>query len=460
VLLVAALAAAVFAMTVGHPFVWDDAYNVVDNVAIRDLAHVPGFFTEAWGAQAAEAMNRAINANYWRPVALTSYAVDYALFGLSPVAFHATNVLIHAGVTVLVLLLGWRLARPASPRELRAVVLGACLFAVHPIHTEVVAVITYRTDLLAALLYAAGLVLWLGTPERALGATRRARWVWVPLCYAAGLASKEMAVTLPLAIGVMELLGLPPQATRTRLWRRLLPLGPSAAVLVGYLLLRAALLEPPAYTYFGDAPGAVVAWTMLGVLGLYVRLLVAPWPLNPFYDWSVLPLRQGPGDAVVILGALALAAWLVAGVVAWRRGHAGLAFGLALFLVVLVPVSQIVPVVVAAAERFLYLASAGPLIAVPVAAARWLGRARPTALRPLAALGAVAVLLLGGLTLLRSHDWRSDRAILEANVRDWPESYNAWYGLARLAEREGRRDEAARIYRRLGRDDDARRVAP
>ena len=105
-LAIAAVCLLVYGMNVTHSFVWDDGYNVVQNTEIRDLTNVPAFFTEAWGASAESTHSRALNSNYWRPVALTSYAIDHALFGLNAWGFHLVNILWHAACSLLVLLLG------------------------------------------------------------------------------------------------------------------------------------------------------------------------------------------------------------------------------------------------------------------------------------------------------------------------------------------------------------------
>ena len=70
----------------------------------------------------------------------------------------------------------------------------------------------------------------------------------------------------------------------------------------------------------------------------------------------------------------------------------------------------------------------------------------------------MATCLLGlflSLSVIRSLDWRTDRTILEANVRDWPTSFNAHYGLAQLHEREERFEEAAKLFEALGLDERA-----
>ena len=208
-----------YANSLPNDFVWDDAYNIVQNESIRDLGNVPGFFTEAWGAGAESQHSRALNTNYWRPVVLVSYAVDYAVFGLDPLGFHVTNVFLHALCSWLILMLGW-LLWTGGPRERWGVCVGALLFAVHPVHTEVVNVITYRTDLLAALFTLTAMVVWLKAERRPI------YWLVVfPCLYACGLASKEMAITLPALLVVLD------RATVQPRWRTLmLQLSPMVAV--------------------------------------------------------------------------------------------------------------------------------------------------------------------------------------------------------------------------------------
>ena len=109
-----------------------------------------------------------------------------------------------------------------------------------------------------------------------------------------------------------------------------------------------------------------------------------------------------------------------------------------------IPVSHVVPIIIAAADRFLYVAAAGPLLLVAMAAAR------SRSPKVWVSVFGLIMTLHAGLTLVRGADWRDDRTILEASVRDWPTSFNAWHGLATLHAREGRTAEAEAIWRRIG----------
>jgi protein O-mannosyl-transferase len=426
-LTVAAVCLAVYGLNLTHSFVWDDGYNVVENQQIRQMSNVPGFFTEAWGASADNAHSRELNTNYYRPVALTSYTVDYALFGLNAWGFHLTNVLMHLGCCILVLLLGWRLY-PSQGFERVGVLAAALIFAVHPVHTEVVNVITYRTDMLAAFFTLWALILWIKATEE----THASRRLWmqcmgVPLLYLLGVLSKEMAFTVPLVIGAYEVL-----VRREKVRRLFIKLAPLGVVALGYLLIRKMLLTPSPMVYFDinwptglpvAADGVIL--TMFSVVTLYAKLLVAPWPLNPFYEWSpdVLPVQFDPLEPTVWLGVCIVAVYVVAAVRLMKVDRK-LVFLWLLLPILLIPVSHAIPIIIAAGERFLYLALAGPLMVASVLLFR---RYRNS--RVLGATVCLVVLVFGSLSAIRSHQWRNDTAVLEAYVEQWPTSYNAWRGL-------------------------------
>jgi len=431
-LAVGLLALVVHGQAVGHAFTWNDGTNITGNAAITDVGHIPSLFTEAWGAAAEDETYRNRNAQYWRPVPMAMWTLEAAVFGLTPAPFHAVNVLLHALAALFLLLFAWRLWPAPGPARV-GVVLGVAAWTVHPVHTEVVHVVSYGSDLLAGLCTLACLALWMGRHRRAV-------WLWVPLVYALGLASKEMAVTLPVLLALLDFAAPPATLTLADRARRLAPV---SLVLLGYLALRSALLPSGGQDFYEGAAASTVLFSMLDVVGLYGRLLAVPWPLSPFYDWSILPPQPSLLAAGPLLGLLLLGTWTALGLWLWRRRDP-LAFAVALPLVVLIPVSHLVAIIIAAADRFLYVAAAGPLLLVAVAAARSRSRA---AWLPVLAL---VITLQAGITVVRGADWRDDRTILEATVRDWPTSFNGWYGLAALHAREGRQDEAEAIYERLG----------
>lgn len=135
------------------------------------------FTTTIWAATGMETY-------LYRPLAVLTYALNHAVSGLEPWSYHLVNVVLHARVAVMVFRLGrlWRL-------PLAVAGLGALLFAVHPVHVEVVANMVGRKDLLATA-FVLGMAL---THRPALGGGLVGVSVPVVL-FAGGLLSKEVGV--------------------------------------------------------------------------------------------------------------------------------------------------------------------------------------------------------------------------------------------------------------------------
>ena len=113
-LAVAGAAVAVHLPALFGEFVYDDMTQVLQNRWIRDLGNLgPIFSGSVWSFQAASGVS-----NYYRPAMHVLYALEYQLFGLRPWGFHLVNLLLHAAVSVLVLLLvrcRRRVRRPTAP---------------------------------------------------------------------------------------------------------------------------------------------------------------------------------------------------------------------------------------------------------------------------------------------------------------------------------------------------------
>lgn len=429
-LAIALIAFLSYANNLSNDFAMDDHYNVVINHEIRSLANVPTFFTQAWGASATDDYEQTINRAYWRPLVLTSFALSYALFGDQPWAFHLPQNLAHAGLSLLLFCIFRRLTGNAL-----AAALGAALFAVHPVHTEAVNIISYTTTVYTALFAAAGIWAYL----RVESPWRRA--AWVALAYAAALASKETAVTLPGWLILLELLHSD-RPLRQRAASIAPTIAATSAVLIAYFAIRHALLAAQSpIDFFAGFEGADMPAIMSGVYALYARLLVWPWPLTPFYDLTLLQPTGSFDDPAAALGLLLFVSTLAA-IVLFRRRAPLIALGLGWWLLGLVAFSHLVPLPVGAAERFLYLPSVGICL---VAAAAWhhLAPARATPRRIALVVCAVILAICAAATLVRNQAFRSNTTLLETTVAHHPGSFNAHMGLGQLYYRQFRYSEAA-----------------
>lgn len=426
-------------------FVIDDAYLIVGNLGIRNLGHVLDFFTRPWGGGEGGAGVVGVNAAYYRPLTSTLYALEYALFGLRPMGWHAVSILLHALCAALVVLLAGRLLGGA-----RAAVIAGLLFALHPVHSEAIAAACYQTTLLAGALAMASLwALFASSAGASVGAPgERARaWRWSLLAAlfaaAAGLAKEEAAAVPLLALAWLALL---PRAER----RRSQIMTVAGMVLAATLVLfgRRAIVTGSSETYFAGTATAVVVMTMLRVGALYARLLLVPLTLCPFYDWFIIPPSSSLSTDGIAGAALVVA--LLGAVLGLRKRAFGAAVGLAWLVLALAPVMQVVAILNVAAERFLYLPSLGFAVAM-AALVDWLADRRPR----LALAAAVTLLsLFATRTLLRWPDWRDDRALNQSTAAAFPESPTPLLNLAQIEEAAGNRAAA------LQRLDEAAKRAP
>ena len=126
--------------------------------------------------------------HYW-PIVYTSFWLDHKLWDLAPIGCHAVNVLLHLVNCLLLWRLMLRLAVPGAW-------FIAAVFAVHPLHVESVAWVIERKDLLSALFYLSAALTWI----RFTATPRLPTYLLALALFVAGLLSKSIVVTLPVAL--------------------------------------------------------------------------------------------------------------------------------------------------------------------------------------------------------------------------------------------------------------------
>ncbi|MHC5065642.1 MAG: glycosyltransferase family 39 protein, partial [Planctomycetota bacterium] len=168
-------------------FVYDDLHSVRDNTAIRSLSNLPLFFHDLTSFSS-------LDVKMYRPVLLASFAFDFALSGLSPWAFKLGNIVIHAGCAALL----YSLARRLRASHLPALLAGM-FFAVHPLASEAVNMISSRSDQLMVF----GLLMGMRCHLEAMAGSR---WGLLGTMLAACIAcgSKETGVILPVCLLILE----------------------------------------------------------------------------------------------------------------------------------------------------------------------------------------------------------------------------------------------------------------
>lgn len=445
VICVAILAGASYANTLGHGFVGDDHYLVEANPLLESSTPWSRVFFGSWADASNSRFEREMNAGYYRPLTTALLRLERGIFSKRPFGFHLISILLHMLCSCLVLLLARRLM------VLWGAAFAGALFAVHAVHSEAVNAIFYQTTLLSSAFSL--LALYLNGSDAEQGRTAR-RDIWVGLLAAAALLSKENAIVLPglLALQDRVLLGRPWRRWRAPLYGVLL------VWTLGYFLLRATALTGAGLSYFGDTPVVDRIATMVGVWGLYLRLLFWPHPLCPFYEWTIIP-ASGPLLRPFVLWGLAACLTYVGLVFLCasrlRRADDGSAaspariglFALGFFPLCLLPVLQLVPILNVAAERFIYLASAAFALLLGALLGSWVHH-RSRLLRLLTIVVALLSLVMHAtMTRVRNPDWKSDETLSRATLRTYPHAYSARLVLVRELRRQGRLAEARRELR-------------
>lgn len=303
---------------------WDDVTYLTLNQAVQNF-NISALFQDFY-------------AGNYHPLTMLSLAIEHKFSGLNPASFHRTNLLLHCLNAFLV----YRLLIALSISSNFALI-GTLFFALHPLRVESVAWVAERKDVLYAAFWLTSALAWIQYRKQG----NSIWWILAILAFLFSCLSKAMAVTLIPFLILIEYL----QARKITL-ASLLPALP-------FLLIALATGILAIYAQ-GDALGLqgnynVLQRIILVNYGLwfYVFKTIIPAPLSAFYPypesipgwWYALPLLS--------IGAAAIL---------YKFPNKFITVGVLIYLVILLPVAQIIPVGQAlVADRYSYLPVLGLL---------------------------------------------------------------------------------------------------
>jgi tetratricopeptide (TPR) repeat protein len=343
----AVLAMAVYSPSVSFDFVYDDDAVVKDNKFVKQGF---GGLGKIWTTGYFKGYDENMEARAFRPVPLTTLAVEYQFFGLSPKVNHISNLLMYGLTAVFLFLLLTKLLRAHHPFLPVAI---SVLFLLHPIHSEVVANIKSRDTMLGFLNFT--IAAWFLLKH--LDNRKTKPLVLSLLFYTIALFSKEEVITtiavIPLMLWFFRDFGWKKIAGAT------IPFVTAAAV---FMLYRSFVLggfnAGVPLTKLDNSLLAAHEFTVrsastIFVLGHYLWKTIFPQPLISDYSYLTIPLVNW-SDWRVYLSLLANLALLYIGIQGFRK-RAWYGFG-ALYYVCTVSIftSIITPNVSAYNDRFLY----------------------------------------------------------------------------------------------------------
>ena len=429
-LLIFLLAFGLYANTLTHNYAVDDAIVIYDNMFTQDgLSGIPGIlqYDTFFGFFKEEGKANLVTGGRYRPFTLMMFAVEWQLFGRSPFIGHLMNVLLYGLLGIVLynllslLIIGQNRSGKREDR-LRSLVLVACLlFVAHPIHTEAVANIKGRDEIMTMM--GALLAFWASLKYYYSKKIKYA--IYAMLAFFMGLMSKENAITFLAVVPLGYML-----FKRQSLINSLKHLWPFMVSTILFLVIRTLILgadfgtqsmelmNNPYLKLAGNNwvpfSGAEKLATILVSLGKYLVLMVFPHPLcHDYYprsidimqlsDWSVLL------SLAVHIAMLGLAVW------SWKRDKV-VSFGLFFYFITLSIVSNVVfPIGTLMSERFLFIPSLGLLLALASLMTR-LDK------KVLYIVTGLLILLFGLKTITRNLDWKDDFTLFTTDVETNPRS--------------------------------------
>jgi protein O-mannosyl-transferase len=346
-LALAAMVWAVFGQTRHHEFInYDDAAYVYENPAItgglgwREMIWV---FTHDNGLGG------------WFPVTDLSHMLDWQLYGPDAGGHHLTNVLLHAATAILLFLTLQQMTRRLWPCAFVAAV-----FAVHPLRVESVAWVVERKDVLSGLFFM--LTLWAYTSYVSHKGGRAFRFYTLSLfSFALGLLSKTMLVTLPFVLLLLDYWPLGRVPADKTMKAKCSALGVLLLEKIPFFLLSAAAAAATVLTQKNAvllAQGLTWPWRIGNALLAYTDYL-----RHMFYPANLALGYPHPGTTLPawhVVWSASLLIIISAGAIAGHRKHRYLLVGWLWYLVMLLPVIDIMQAGQnARADRYTYLPQIG-----------------------------------------------------------------------------------------------------
>jgi protein O-mannosyl-transferase len=309
---------------------WDDQWHITYNLDIQKLSleNIKKIFTSYYG-------------DVYDPLVMIGYALQFGVFGLNPVVFHATNILFHLANVTLVFLFTLLLSKKRG-----TAFLAALLFGIHPMHVESVAWITEFKDVLYVFFFLLSLISYC----RYSSSAEKKYYRLAVLFFLLSLLSKPAAIILPFILLLIDFY-------------------------VHRTMNRSVILEKLPWFILSLIFGVIafhsqresMVQSPLSSFSLFDRLILIFYSLSFYFFHAVVPLHLSalhlvPEKMNNLLSLeyyfATLLLFIAVGLLLRNRGtfRHELAFGLLFFFIALLPALQMVPFGKAiVAERYSYL---------------------------------------------------------------------------------------------------------
>lgn len=425
------MAMAVYFPAFNADFTLDDVPIIEENAFIKSLDKIPAIWTSHYWAGKIDANDTGL----YRPLTLTTYNLQYAITGDNPTPFHILNILLHALVCFVLykmmnLLFG----------DYRLSIVAGLLYAVHPIHSEAVAGIVGRAEILASLFILTSMISY---HHWRMKGQMKSLAILIVSTFAA-ITSKEHGFLIPAILVLQEVYYFFTEKKYSvgdkGKW---IAFGSVTFLAIALWAFRSTITGPsvPHEQWLGVDAAARMA-TSIRIMGDYFFLHVLPLHLSADYWTNEVPI-VGFGNPQVIFSSI-LMIGILGLTYALRRKIPVATWGILFFFLTLLPVSNFLFAAgFLKAERILYIPSIGLLVAIAAFFIKLIssGKGRIPGLIVLGGL----LLFYTGRTWVRAGDWKNNYTLAVATLKLSPNSprFNNMMGLELRAQKK---DEEAMVY--------------
>ena len=401
-------------------FVFDDISAILNNLDVRtnETSWHSVFLHDYWGSP----IDHEASHKSYRPLTVLTFRFNFFLDQLNPFGYHLFNVLMHTLVCILFFSFSQSLIfshQSSSKNAKLYAFISTLIFALHPIHTEAVAGVVGRAELLSAVFFLSSLL------------TYHQRWYVVSALLAiVSTLSKEQGVTVIGVIIVYELsrgYSLDVTLKRVSLFTCL-----AVVIMILRIWIMGGTQSLPVFTRF-DNPASFSPWptkqlTYLYLIPLNLFLLLHPHKLCCDWTMQSVPLVKDISDhrnlitfiTLIIISIFSFNC-LVECITSWRRRVFSSPLPLILSLTVFpyIPSSNLLhPVGFVLAERTLYLPSIGFILMVVYGFKHLQCHVQSKRLKKiLYALLLLHLLSFAGKTFHRSYDWLNEKTLYTSGIQ-------------------------------------------
>jgi tetratricopeptide (TPR) repeat protein len=414
-----------YGASVGFDYTLDDDLFVVKNEKVQNgISAIPSIFTSG--------TKSLIGTLPYRPVVLSSFAIEQTFFDNNPAVRHFFNIVIYIVLLQVLLSLLLKLFKSYSSIFIACIVL---LYTAHPIHTEVVSSVKGRDELLAALF---GFLAWKTLIDfNTENIINYKKLILGSLFFLLSCLSKESGIVFLALIPLWNFMVLDKSIKNNLILT--LPLLLSAIFYLGARHITSVdgiiVRDVPELTNILNATQSIgeLTATKVAILFYYVKLLVMPWPLVWDYSFNQIPVANWSSVLPWVSGLIYL--FLIGfSLFQWKKNPI-VSFFILFFLISILPTSNLLFTTgCTMGERFLFVPSLAFAVLLTYALAFYLNKSDVQNLSikssNVVKIIAAITILFSGMTIARSSDWKNNLTLFESSVKASPNSARTHYSLA------------------------------